>query len=159
MESLLVNEDIIQDENYYNIALGGKGGAIVLVQGHPNYEETCKKISETKLATSDKISNYVKELHKQKRVGMYGKKQSDHQKKMVSEKLRGREKTKEHIENHKLSLKKVFADPNYVHPNKGRPKPKKTCCYCEKEIDRGNYVRYHGDKCKLKETDGNRRSI
>lgn len=30
------------------------------------------------------------------------------------------------------------------------PKWKLTCPYCNKTMDKGNYTRYHGDKCKLK---------
>lgn len=29
-----------------------------------------------------------------------------------------------------------------------RPKPKKMCEYCKKEISPTNYVRWHGENCK-----------
>jgi len=44
-ESELVTLDIVHSSEYYNCALGGNGGAIVLLQDHPLYESTCNKIS------------------------------------------------------------------------------------------------------------------
>jgi group I intron endonuclease len=35
---------------------------------------------------------------------------------------------------------------------KGTILPKKECPYCKRMIDPGNFVQYHGDKCKLKST-------
>ena len=147
----IVNEGVINNTLYYNLAYGGQGGIIVLKKDHPLYEETCKKISESKLINSKENSERVKSLHKQKKVGMYGKKQSELQKETVRTLLTGKKHTSEHIKNHKESLKKTFCDPNYVHPNKGKKKKTKECMYCKKEIDSGNFARYHGEKCKNKD--------
>ena len=146
----LVNEKLVENHSYYNLAYGGQGGQIILTKNHPLYEETCRKISESKLKTFKQISETVKLLHKQKKVGMYGKKQSEHQKETVSLFLTGKKQTDEHIKNHKESLKRKFSDPNYIHPNKGKKKKTKECVYCKREIDSGNYARYHGDNCKTK---------
>jgi hypothetical protein len=149
-EIQLINDGIVNGTMYYNLAYGGQGGVIVLKKDHPLYEETCKKISQTKLKNSTQISKGVKELHKQKKVGMYGKKQSEYQKETVSKLLKGKKQTEEHKENHKKALQKTFSDPNYVHPNSGRKKKTKQCVHCKKFIDYGNFARYHGEKCKLK---------
>ena len=150
MEKELVNEEIINNSNYYNIALGGQGGKIVLYPEHPLYEFVCKKISESAILRSNETSTNVKQLHKQKKVGMYGKKQSDKQKKIVSELMRGVKKSDEHKKNQHESLMKTLNKPGYIHPNMGKKKPTTTCTYCGKEIDNGNFSRYHGEKCKKK---------
>lgn len=149
----LISEDIIKSDDYYNIAYGGHGGAIVLKSGHPLYEEVCKKISDAALNRSESISNTVKELHAQKRCGMHGKKQSDQQRQLVSKALSGRSHSHEHRKNHHISLMNTLNDPNYRHPNKGKPKPKKECEHCHRLIDNGNYKKYHGEKCKMKYED------
>lgn len=84
---------------------------------------------------------------------MYGKKQTEHQKEVVSNLLRGKKQTEEHKKKHRESLLKTFSDPNYVHPNKGKKKKTKACVYCKKSIDVGNFARYHGEKCKLRYED------
>ena len=58
-EKELITEAIISDPNYYNLALGGQGGKIVLYPEHPLYDETRKKISESANARSESISNFV----------------------------------------------------------------------------------------------------
>ena len=47
-EKELVNSDLICNDQYYNISLGGQGGVTVLYESHPAYEETCKKIRHVK---------------------------------------------------------------------------------------------------------------
>lgn len=152
-EIQIINDGIVNDSMYYNLAYGGQGGVIVLKKEHPLYEETCKKISESKFKNSTQISEYVKELHREKKVGMYGKKQSEYQKETVSKLLKGKKQTEEHKKNHKKALQKTFSDPNYVHPNSGRKKKTKECVYCKRYVDYGNFARYHGEKCKLKYED------
>jgi|688.fasta_scaffold169606_3 group I intron endonuclease len=149
----LINEEVVKGDEYYNIAYGGQGGAIVLKPGHQLYDEVCKKISDAALNRSESIRRIVKDLHVQKRCGMYGKKQSEHQKDAVSKALTGRAHSDEHRKNHYTSLMRTLKDPNYIHPNKGKPKPKKECEYCHKTIDNGNYKKYHGERCKLKYED------
>lgn len=148
-EKELVNTLLISDDNYYNIALGGQGGVTVLYKEHPLYELVCDKLKHTQKKRANESSKITKELHKKKKVGMYGKKQTENQKKIVSEFMTGRKKTQQHIQNHKKSLEMKFSDPNYIHPNKGVMKIKKQCTHCNRDIDSGNYSRYHGDKCKL----------
>ena len=118
-ENELITDHIILSSEYYNIALGGYGGAIVLKEGHPLYEEVCKKISDSAISRRDEMSNIVKQLHKDKKCGMYGKKQSENQKRLVSEALTGNQHTKEHRQNHLSSLLKTLNTPGYVHPNRG----------------------------------------
>jgi len=147
-ERELVNRSLIDNNEYYNIALGGQGGVTVLYESHPAYKENCEKISIGRKMKSEKLSDIAKELHKQRKVGMYGKKQSDNQKRMVSQKLTGVPKKRESVDKQKESLHKTLNSEGYVHPNKGKKKPVKTCPHCSKTIDSANYARYHGDKCK-----------
>jgi hypothetical protein len=164
-ERELVNEQTISDKNYYNISLGGQGGVTVMFDGHPLYEKTKNKLKTTQQNRSKEMSDIVKKLHEEKRVGMYGKKQSENQKKIVSEKLRGKKKDPESIRKQKESLLKTLHSSEYVHPNKGRTYdserlkrmseitkniPKKICPHCNVVMDAANYARYHGDKCKNK---------
>jgi hypothetical protein len=53
---------------------------------------------------------------------MYGKKQSEYQKKTVSRIQRERIRTPEEIQKRVVAYKKRLANPNYVNPNKGRRK-------------------------------------
>lgn len=150
-ESELITPDIVMSEEYYNIALGGDGGAIVLKPGHPLYESTCRKISEAQLSRSEEMSRITSENHKLKRVGMYGKTQSDHQRYTASQLMKGRVVSDITIARQKESLIKTFNDPNYTHPNKGKKKQIYSCPHCGKDIGgASNYARYHGDKCRDK---------
>lgn len=163
-EKELVNENIISDENYYNISLGGKGGLTVLYEGHPLYNESCEKMKNSQRKNAQDTSERVKRLHQEKRVGMYGKKQSENQKRLVSEKLKGIKRSDETKKKQLESLMKTLKDPNYVHPNTGKKydedrlkkmseetksRPKKICEHCNRALDPGNYARYHGDKCNI----------
>jgi hypothetical protein len=150
-EAELVDIEIVLSEEYYNVSLGGAGGTIVLTPDHPLYLSTCKKISEAQQSRSADMSRITSENHRLRRVGMYGKKQSDHQRAVVSNMMKGRPKTVEQIEKQKQSLARLFEDPSYTHPSKGKPKEKYTCPHCNKTIGgASNYARYHGDKCKLR---------
>ena len=147
-EKELVNSDLICNDQYYNISLGGQGGVTVLYESHPAYKETCEKISIGRKNNSEKLSEIAKELHKQRKVGMDGKKQSDNQKKKVSEKLSGVPKKLDSVNKQKQSLHKTLNAEGYVHPNTGKKRPNKTCPHCSKTLDSANYAKHHGDKCK-----------
>lgn len=162
-EQELVNERLVADKNYYNISLGGEGGVTVLYEGHPLYKQTCDKLKKSQQERSKLTSENVKKLHLEKKVGMYGKKQTANQKRIVSEKLTGLKKKPESVLKQKESLMKTLQDPNYVHPNKGKKfdqerldrmsletksRPKKVCPWCNKTLDGANYAKYHGDNCK-----------
>lgn len=74
-----------------------------------------------------------------------------------------------HINNNQKSHLILYSDPNYKPWNKGGGKPtgpckesrknaikearintpKIACTYCEKEVDPGNFKRFHGEQCKL----------
>lgn len=159
----LITDDVLKNEEYYNIALGGQGGAIVMIPDHPLYESTCKKISDAQKLRSASMSEITKKNHELKVIGMYGKKQSDRQKQIVSEKMKGVPKSKKSIEKQKQSIRITLDDPSYIHPNTGRKaneetlkrmsdavknRPKKTCPHCGILMDLANYARYHGDNCK-----------
>ena len=148
-ERELVTPEVVISEEYYNIALGGDGGAIVLKPEHPLYNTVCKKISESQLARAAAMSRITSELHKQQRVGMYGKSQSDHQKQITSNRLKGVPKTPEQIAKQRQTLADTLTDPNYTHPNKGKRRQKYTCNRCGKVVGGlTNLKRYHNDNCK-----------
>ena len=166
VESIIVNEDVVLDPLCYNIALGGQGGCIVLSEGHPLRSSTIKKIRSAANSNENKkrLSELAKENHKTKRIGMYGKKQSDFQKKQVAL-ANSKPKSKESVANRKQSMYNTFSNPDYVHPNLGTKRTeeqksymrsqrknikKVKCPHCASEMDPANYARYHGDKCKVK---------
>lgn len=90
----------------YNLTMGGDG-----TYGY-NLSEIQRRVR----------SDNTKRLHKSKSVGMYGKKQSQKQKQIVSDIMKG---CKRRIDN--------------------------LCVHCGKYFDTGNYRRWHGDNCKLNE--------
>lgn len=151
-EAEIVTLDMVQSTEFYNCAVGGYGGAIVLLPDHPLYNSTCKKISEAQQLRRREMSDIVKELHKTKQVGMYGKTQSDHQKNVISLLNKGKPKTIEQKNKQRDSIAKTFSTPGYVHPNKGVPKLKYTCQWCDKAIGgKSNFNRYHNNNCKNKD--------
>lgn len=81
---LLTPEYCSLDTNY-NIALGGQGGCIALYKENPNYQTIIDKLSATQTKASAAISERVKQLHKERKVGMYGKKHSEETKKRMSD--------------------------------------------------------------------------
>lgn len=119
-EKALIDNEIVNSEEYYNIALGGKGGCIVLKEDHPLYDDTRKKISKSAKTSSKIRSDVAKEMHKEKRIGMYGRSHSDKTKQKISEKNKGRIHSAESIEMANISRRKTYDDPNYTHPNKGK---------------------------------------
>lgn len=157
-ERELITQDMIDSQNTYNNSLGGQGGRIVLYPDHPLYYEVCRKISDAKLEKSDFYRELAIENHKHKKIGMYGKRQSDKQKAAVGKMARERIRTAEESILRVESFKKTMSTEGYIHPNKGRKRPdaaeslkkmpKKTCEYCMKTMNAGNYGRYHGQKCK-----------
>jgi group I intron endonuclease len=73
-EAELVNEAVIASDEYYNIAMGGHGGQIVLKDGHPLYHSTRKKLKEAALKRAPELSARAKERHARKdNIGMYGR--------------------------------------------------------------------------------------
>lgn len=166
-EQEIITADIVLSEDYYNVAYGGSGGTIVLKPEHPLYDSTCKKISESLKTISNKKSEITKKNHQLKKVGMYGKKQSEKQKEAARKSATGRTKNAEEIDKQLQSYFKTITQPGYVHPLKGKPRseeviaaikekkknePLTKCPHCDKQMNSGNYARYHGDKCKQKPT-------
>jgi hypothetical protein len=148
----LITSEVVSNDDYYNCALGGKGGAIVLVPDHPLYESTCNKISTAQQKRRKNMSDIVTELHKTKSVGMYGKTQSDHQRKTISLLNKGKVKTEDQKNKQRISIMNTFNTPGYVHPNTGVLKERFTCQWCNKIIGgKSNFNRYHNNNCKNKD--------
>jgi len=119
-ETEFITDAVVHSADYYNIGYGGQGGCIILNPKNPRYSETCEKISKSAKAKSEFYSITAKKLHCSKIIGMYGRRQSEHQKMRVSNALKGKKHSKEHIENQRESLLKTISDPNYVNPNTGK---------------------------------------
>lgn len=125
MESAYItNEDIVSD-TCYNIAMGGRGGKIVLYPEHPRYEEVKNKLRDSHMARGHLTSARVTQQHATARetgtaTCMMGKSQSKAQKAAVSLALKGRKKSPESVEKRRAKLLAKHADPDYINPLKGR---------------------------------------
>lgn len=123
-EKEIITEDIVKDNNYYNMAPGGQGGNVI-----KHSEESKKRKSQ---AISKKLKGKPKSEAHRKSISlfhadmkgennpMYGKKQSQNAIHKISEKA------------------------------KDRFKEKMECIHCGKMVDSLNYKRWHGDNCKIK---------
>jgi len=125
-EKELITEDIVKSKQYYNIALGGNGGNIVLYKENKEYKNICEKMSKSQQKNRDGISERSKKLHSERKIGMYGRKQSEYQKKRVSEIMSGKYVSEETIQKQKESYRKTVDHPDYINPNKGREKTPET---------------------------------
>ena len=138
----------------------------------PMKEESKKKLSEKlkgknvgkfrseevkqKLSTALKgklrkpLSEETKQKLREHNLGKtVGPMHEDHKRK-ISQSLKGRERSKEHSEKISKALKgrtpSVDEREAYL---KAMEAGKTTCPYCNKTTTKGNYRRWHGDKCKL----------
>lgn len=113
-EKELINEDIVNNNLYYNIALGGQGGKIALYESNPNYEEICKKISLKAHDRSEQSSMNASNNHKTKKIGMYGKTHTDEAKRKIGNAHKNKNVSRE-------TRKKISeANKGRQPPNKGR---------------------------------------
>lgn len=117
----MITEEVINSPEYYNIAYGGQGGCIVLKSGHPLYEITKKKISQTNSKNGKIISERQKELYVTGKLihPMLGKSQTEQQKLRVSQALKNKPKNKEAVIKQTQSIMKTLHAPGYIHPNTG----------------------------------------
>lgn len=84
-ERELITLDVCNSDEYYNIALGGQGGCLVLSENHPKREATIAKIKNAQLENSELLSERARRQHIEKNIGMYGKKHTDETKRKMSE--------------------------------------------------------------------------
>lgn len=147
LETQIVNEDFIKSNNTYNIVLGGKGGylgeqanqkRIISLKGSVHTEERKIKISlarkgQTSPRKGVTLSQTTKDKISETRIKnglafgennpMYNKKHSND--------------TKNKMRKPHLSAQ-------------GKPKPKKKCPHCQRNIAVNVYNYWHGNNCKLK---------
>lgn len=116
----LVTDEFCNRENTYNLAAGGHGGCIALGDGNPLREKTLQSIRNSfNEERSKKLSDQAKKLHAEKKIGMYNKTQSDHQKQTASKRFKGVPKNKETVAKQKKSLLATLNAEGYIHPNNG----------------------------------------
>lgn len=119
--------NVVHSDNWLNKT---DNKSVTLPEGFRHSEKTIQKFSRN-----------LKKLHEDKKIGMYGKKQTEYQKQVVSKKMKGVPKDKSAIEKQKKSLRRLFDDPNYVHPNTGRIKSEQTL-----QLISENHADMSGDK-------------
>jgi len=83
-------------------------------------KENVKEIYRTDKERNSRISKKCKDLHKSKKIGMWGKKHSEETKKKISKAHANRTFTETHINKIKESQQKTFSKKDYIHPNKGK---------------------------------------
>ena len=86
---------------------------------------------------SQEWKNKLSQASKGENNSRYGALVSEETRKKISEKMKGRKQTDEEKIRRGLS-------------NIGKIKPKKHCSHCDQMIAVNTFVRWHGDKCKLK---------
>lgn len=149
----------------YNMNEGGGNGH------NPHSEETKQKISSS---WTEERKNKHSSIVSGKNNPMYGYVWSDEQLKTKSEKLKGKEKPqsfydkqektwtaekrKEHGEkmkgkNNPMYGKKCSEERAKKISESNKNAPKIKCEFCGNEFNNGNYIRWHGEKCKLREKD------
>lgn len=149
IEQRIVDSSFLNLSNTYNLVLGGKGGDITLRKGK-TYEEIYgiekakerRKIqakgsmrlhseeSKVKCSISNKLTKANKDYSKST-VGKFIR--SEETKQKLSENAKNR--TKEHTEKIRLSVIN---------------RPKIRCDYCNQEFSKTNFLRWHGEKCKVR---------
>lgn len=109
--------------------------------GIPRSEETKKKCRDSQIGRSKTFS---KELIKE---------QSNRRKEYNTKNKKGKTYEEQYIKIYGKELGIIKAKEQKIKlskSKKGKPRNKKVCPYCNREIAEGNYGKYHGDKCKYK---------
>jgi len=75
-----------------------------------------KELSNAQRQRSDEISKITKENHRLRRTGMYGKKQSEHQRQVVSNLMKENPKSAEHKTKQHESMMKTLFRPQLYSP-------------------------------------------
>lgn len=166
LEKYYISNNI--NENCYNLAEGGNGGNtikhyteerlkqfkekmsnVTTGENNPFYgqthtEETKNKISESK--TGSKYSDEFKKKCSKRMLGNTinnGRKHNDKTKQKHSENNSGEG-------NHMFGKQHSEKTLNLISDRiKESKKIKIKCEHCNKEVDKGNFNRWHGDNCKL----------
>lgn len=143
LESQIVNQDFIDDENTYNLDLGGRGGIGRSKDVRKRISNTMKNIVKPPVSqeTKDKISlarkgTTLSEEHKLK-IGKAssGRRMSASAKNKIRSAFIGKPRT----EKDKNSMREAFLKT-----------PNKTCPYCGAECKPAPYKRWHGENCKAR---------
>jgi len=155
----------------YNMSKSANGGGPT---GWTHTKEARRKISETqkgrthseetkrKLSEANRGQKRSEETKRKLSEAGKGRTHSEETKQIISEKAKGR-KLPPFTEEHRRKLSEAKkGKPNgwegKTHTKETRSKisekkkntPKVTCPHCGKECNKGNYLRWHGDNCKVK---------
>ena len=147
-EAVIINEEMVNNPQCYNVAVGGKGGGGNCIPS----EETRQKMSKSQRNRPPASEETRKKLSE----AMKGKKRSEETKRKISEKLKGRVISDEHrekLKNNRGRLGMKHSEESKIKISetmKGRKKPKVKCPHCEKVGDISNMKRWHFDNCKHK---------
>lgn len=111
-----------------------------------------EEVNKRKGRSGEENSMYGRKIEKENHP-MYGKNHSEETKAKMSKAKEGYVpwmKGKHHTDETKKKLSE--ARKGVSSPNKGKKAKTIKCEYCGKEINAGNYTRWHGDNCKHKAT-------
>ena len=142
-EKEVVNDEFLLREDVYNIRRGGlggfdyinKNGLWALRDGESNSFYGKKHTVETKKLLAENASKQWKGVEK-----------SNEHKRNISNALKGKKFTDERRKNISNACK------GRIPSNKGIVNEKIICEHCGKSVGgQGNYKRWHGDNCKMKE--------
>jgi NUMOD3 motif len=126
-------------------------------KGKPRSKESCEKQSKTtkgRALTETQIKEY------ESRIGnwvspMKGKNHSEDSKEKMSKKRKGVEKSLDHCKNISISLTgRIFSNEHLKNMSiSAKTKPKVICEHCGLSMIKSNYTKWHGGKCKLKQSE------
>lgn len=160
----------------YNLTAGGDGtlNRIVSVEERANTSQRSKLLHATKSIGMYGKKHSIETIDKMKKSAalinrsgiynpMFGKKQTEETKRKISNRIITEEVRNNYSEAQKKRAKTnpYIADKNGMYGKKhstetidklsklAKNRKKVICQFCNKEMSPGNYIRWHGDKCKL----------
>jgi hypothetical protein len=143
-ESQIVNEQLVNNPNTYNLGIGGGLGGENLnglsFKGRSHTSESKKKISDARKLMGSTISeNGLATIIK-------NNKENIKRRQKISAQLKGKDKDTVHKENISMAMKKYFSEN--TSPNKGVKKPVVKCPHCNKTGAAHVMSRWHFNNCK-----------
>ena len=167
IERHIVNENFICDTRNYNIKVGGQPGVVLSAESRKKMSVASKK--QISLLSSEEISKRMSHMGKKNHwsterkaewqnklsVVLKNSEKSKHANAKIYNNLSPEKKLSRNklISEHKKDLYKNMSHEDKVNRLKKATEASKRkiqCEYCSKEINTGNYARWHGKNCKVK---------